>query len=122
LDASRRIRERHDQRRDGTVADEAPDRESVHATIEHGLDQFDGFRCTALPAGFEIAADFGADSVHGGFLIVDRRTERQVRDDFTHGRRQRPADAIDADRHGSGCAPDVGRAELHFRIDADGAE
>ena len=75
LDALWGVRERYDERCNGTVADQTAHRKREHASIEDRLDQLDGFRCSALPAGFEVAADIGADAVDRGILIADRRTK-----------------------------------------------
>ena len=99
-----------------------PDRERVHAAIEHGLDQFDGFGCAALPPGVEVAADLRADAMDRRILILYRRAERQVGDYFPHRDRQRAADTVDANRYGAGGAADAGGAKFQVRIDADRAE
>ena len=84
----------------------------MQAAVEYRLDQFDGFGRTALPPGREISADLGADAVHGAVLIVYRRAERQVGEDFAHRGRQRSADAVNADRHRARGVADLRGAEF----------
>jgi hypothetical protein len=57
-----------------------------------------------LAVRFEIAADFGADAVHRGVLVVDGGAEGQIGEDFAHGHGQRASHPIHPDGHRSGSA------------------